>query len=1153
MSQQEERKKVFMTELHHLVEEDYISGKQFNEMAKAYQRYYAELSVQQDNRMEIPHEKKPEIQLQSSRQVPEQIKQKHVKPIPPKQIQEKKRLSQEEQRERNISWSLNLGVILLLIGGLFVATSNWATMENWMKSGLIGLVSLLFFGISYLANKVLKIEKTGFAFIVLGSLFLPIFLLSIGWFELIGGYYSFTGEGRFLFGFISSLLVIPIYLLIAKRLSSRLFVWFSYLATTVAVAYLIASFKLERDWFYFGFMLYNVLTVFLFHRFKTKDAYKLFTKELVVFAQIQLILSSLITMVFYENHLVNGINLFITAAVYLAMVYVSGRKEYHFVFSALIVYGAYQVIENSVLVDYYEVLFVLVGISFLAVPKLLDEQQQWKKVFQLTSSIVSMIAFVYISMDALFTNMRMENPSWALILAYFLLSGQFLYLANEMKALLFQYLSPIFIVAGMYELIQFFNSWFGLDDLHTPIFLIGFGLYTILGSVIHFPMLSSIIKSSRDIGLLVMSAIIFLALIDQHQLELGIILILFTVPLYLCIHLEDRKGYKNVASWLLPLSNAVAFSAFGEVLRLNSFFYQQYLGISMNAILGSAICFISYFGWKKVKKEELAWNSFMIAQLFYTFGILFVVTFNVNELWMRPLVFLGGIGVYVAFFNLTKYKWIPYLIAVTTLISYFTILQSIYLKVMVPTSIIYLENIIAAVLLLSLSYLMKNYSASIANGFAWVGHIYLPLAFGLSFFSFVEKSFISFLIGIVLYMTSAYLVKTEWKCKTFLYAGFTTLYLTVLTGMMNYHIKLELSYAFFITSLMIAVYGLLAGHRFQHYTKYYLVPFSMIGIAGFISSYPYSINLYIVTILYCVCLLLYLIKVEWGKMTVLPLLLLFGATMQYLQNADYPTETKLLIVSIFGILLFIIGKIVYNQFYQEDEKGTVIQLDGYTITAFLYLGSGYLFISDAIWSKFIPGILISVGLALQFNRVPERYRVWIKLIAGIYLLEPYYSTVLNLQLPALLEREIVVLPWLIVVIYLGRCLNGKYQQLMNRLHWFVLILISLALIQDGLESSTVYDALILGSLSLASMLSGMFMKVKSYFLVGSGVLLLNVFLQTRPFWGNMPWWAYLLITGSILIAVASYNEWHKQKSARGETTALTILKQKLVHWYKKWD
>jgi len=46
-------------------------------------------------------------------------------------------------------------------------------------------------------------------------------------------------------------------------------------------------------------------------------------------------------------------------------------------------------------------------------------------------------------------------------------------------------------------------------------------------------------------------------------------------------------------------------------------------------------------------------------------------------------------------------------------------------------------------------------------------------------------------------------------------------------------------------------------------------------------------------------------------------------------------------------------------------------------------------------------------------------------------------------------------------------------------------------------SNTVYDAIILGPLSLSSMLGSMFFKQKSFFFVGAGVLLLNLLLQTK--------------------------------------------------------
>jgi hypothetical protein len=125
------------------------------------------------------------------------------------------------------------------------------------------------------------------------------------------------------------------------------------------------------------------------------------------------------------------------------------------------------------------------------------------------------------------------------------------------------------------------------------------------------------------------------------------------------------------------------------------------------------------------------------------------------------------------------------------------------------------------------------------------------------------------------------------------------------------------------------------------------------------------------------------------------------------------------------------------------------------------------------------------------------------ILGGGYLLQPYYSILGNLNVPYLWDREVYVLPWIFLVIFIRLILKGRYVNITKPLEWGVLIVVSLLLIQDGLASNTIYDGIILGTLSLLSMLAGMFFQVKSYFFVGSGVLLLNVFLKTRPYWGNM--------------------------------------------------
>jgi hypothetical protein len=66
--------------------------------------------------------------------------------------------------------------------------------------------------------------------------------------------------------------------------------------------------------------------------------------------------------------------------------------------------------------------------------------------------------------------------------------------------------------------------------------------------------------------------------------------------------------------------------------------------------------------------------------------------------------------------------------------------------------------------------------------------------------------------------------------------------------------------------------------------------------------------------------------------------------------------------------------------------------------------------------------------------------------------------------------------------------------------------------------------------------------------VGTGTLLLNLFLQTREFWKSVPWWVYLLAAGLILIITASLNEMQKN----GKSGRIKDKIQFFIDRFKKW-
>ncbi len=88
------------------------------------------------------------------------------------------------------------GVAFLFLGGIIFLTDTWEILSNPVRALLLLSASVIAFGMNFLAERILKLPKTGLAFYVLGSIFLPLALGGIGVFRLFGDWFSFRGEGR---------------------------------------------------------------------------------------------------------------------------------------------------------------------------------------------------------------------------------------------------------------------------------------------------------------------------------------------------------------------------------------------------------------------------------------------------------------------------------------------------------------------------------------------------------------------------------------------------------------------------------------------------------------------------------------------------------------------------------------------------------------------------------------------------------------------------------------------------------------------------------------------------------------------------------------------------------------------------------------------
>lgn len=209
-----------------------------------------------------------------------------------------KAMSKEEQikiiKERNITTILSAGIILIMLAGLILSTSTWNLMSNSIKTSCLLMISVLFFGMSVFTEKKLKIEKTSFAFWILGNLFLPIILLSIGYFKLFGDYLSIGNSGEYIFGTMSSIICLPFFGYSIKKYKNEYFAWLSLIDITLFWWFILKQINLRFSYELVIMLLYVVALSYIYNKLKVKkEVFSFIVRDIKIFSIIILAISAI--------------------------------------------------------------------------------------------------------------------------------------------------------------------------------------------------------------------------------------------------------------------------------------------------------------------------------------------------------------------------------------------------------------------------------------------------------------------------------------------------------------------------------------------------------------------------------------------------------------------------------------------------------------------------------------------------------------------------------------------------------------------------------------------------------------------------------------------------------------------------------------------
>ena len=136
-------------------------------------------------------------------------------------------------------------------------------MNNIVRMIVIFVFAVVFFVTSSVAERRLKLERTGIAFYSLGSCFLPITLFAAGYFKVFGQWFSLFGGGKYLLIAAAFALMSAVFAKGSSDYKSTIFSWSALASASASVASLLRLICGEWTLAFVFVSIYSLMLVLL--------------------------------------------------------------------------------------------------------------------------------------------------------------------------------------------------------------------------------------------------------------------------------------------------------------------------------------------------------------------------------------------------------------------------------------------------------------------------------------------------------------------------------------------------------------------------------------------------------------------------------------------------------------------------------------------------------------------------------------------------------------------------------------------------------------------------------------------------------------------------------------------------------------------------
>ena len=761
-------------------------------------------------------------------------------------------------------------------------------------------------------------------------------------------------------------------------------------------------------------------------------------------------------------------------------------------------------IKNTTILSVGAILVILSAIVFLATT--------WNTSINTTKTlIIALMFFVFLGSSYIADKYLKIKQT----------SKIFLYIA-------FSYLPLVFFSISLFELLGYYLSFFG------PGKYIYLALSTIVLSVIYYYFMikkKDIFFAIGSIIFQVLSVILFLLIFTSN---INIILIGISIyTIVLNILYTYKKYYYNESTHLkikqtLIIATLVVtfyltfilkeFSSIDKpyILLLISLYFNIYYLLAADLktkgyfkiVSPILILFITFNMATIIKEEFIVYQSMIIIGIIinYLKELLYDKKISIENYVINSIALLV-VYLYTFTQDISIPSYCLLFVYIIMTIYQKSIKDNSILDYIIPTAInieilnivlIYNINVIILpiiyILIFIISTLIKE--KQISKNFKEISILFTIIAFTINIYNninYISLMITSIIITLIYYIY--YLKKQEILFK---YIAYSWLIVACYYIIYTINPSLEnLVYVFTLSSIITFVLDKILSPESHNQYEFLMTEFIIIFIL-----LPYLQSIFGIIIYLIIAIFYYLHNVKWNKSVYLSIIPIVSFNLYLINN------NVIHMFNYYAVLSYIIPIVLLIYlFISEKKEYIVISLISIILSIILFPQNIYIITTCLLLCAFS-----------YYIRDKERKNIY---LSSIYILITILlkSIIhdLNLESITVINIGVYIIPLLLITRTILKEKSSDYK-IMEYIG--LVIIYSLAIIKYTDELDGMLFVLLLLILSIISY----YKKLGPVFLTSLIYILINVFILTRVFWLSLPWWIYILIVGSTLIAFAIRNE-----------------------------